>query len=97
MAGIIAAGIDRVATNLRQWVRPSTRGTGTLGHLVLWQTDSVGAAGVRSAHVHTFVAQSVTELGGRTVKVGETTDCSATQNWVCGISFELSRRTGAPW
>ena len=96
MAGIIAAGIYRVATNLRQWVRPSTRGTGTLGHLVLWQTDSVGAAGVRSAHVHTFVAQSVTELGGRTVKVGETTDCSATQNWVCGISFELSRRTGAP-
>ena len=96
MTGIVTAGIGGTAANLRQGVSSGARGTGALGHLVLWQTDSIGAASVCSAHIHTFVAQSVAELCGWTIKVGETTDCSTAQHWVCGISFELARWTGAP-
>ena len=96
MTGIVTAGIGGTAANLRQRVSSGARGTGALSHLVLWQTDSVGAASVCSAHIHTFVAQSVAELCGRTVKVGQTTDRSAAKYWVCGISFELARWTGAP-
>ena len=93
---IVAAGIDGGAGNLGQGVGPGARGTGALGHLVLGETDGVGAAGVGCAHVHALVAQSVTELGGRTVKVGQTAHGSAAQHWVCRVSFELARGTGAP-
>ena len=96
MTRVVTAGIGGTAANLGQGVSPGARGTGALGHLVLRQTDSIGAASVGCAHVHTFVAQSVAKLCGWTVKVGETTDGSAAQHWVCGISFELARGTGAP-
>ena len=93
---IVAAGIDSGAGNLGQRVGPGAWGAGALGHLVLGETDGVGAAGVGCAHVHTLVAQSVAELGGRTVKVGQTAHSSAAQHRVSRVSFELARGTGAP-
>lgn len=97
MAGVGTAGIDGGAGHLWQGVSSGARGTGALGSLVLRQTDSIDTTGVSSAHIHTLVTQSVTELAGGTVSIGETTDGLATQHRVCGVSFEFSRGTGAAW
>ena len=96
MTWVGTAGIDAGAGHLWQGVRPRARGTGALGSLVLWQADSIDTTCVSSAHIHTLVAQSVTELAGRTVCVGETADSLAAHHRVSGVSFELARRTGAP-
>ena len=95
MAGLAAAGIQSGAAALWYGVRSGPWRTGTLGSLVLRQTDSVDTTGVLGADIHTGEAQSVTELAGRTVSVGQTAHGSAANHRVGGVSLELSRRTGA--
>ena len=95
MTWVVGAGIDGGAANLGQRIWSGAWRTGTLGPLVLWQTDGIGATRVISADVHTLVAQSVTELGGWAVLIGQTTDCSAANHRVGGVSLELAWRTGA--
>ena len=93
---IVGAGIDGGTADLRERIWFGAWRTGTFGSLVLWQTDSIGTTGVSSTHVHTLVAESVTELGWRTVFIGQTADSSAANHRVSGVSLELSRRTGTP-
>ena len=97
MARIVTAGVKCGAPRLWDGVRLGPRRTGALRPLVLWQTDGVNSTGVRSADVHTGEAQSVAELGGGTVDVGEAADSSAAHHGVSGVSLELARGTAAPW
>ena len=94
MAGLAAAGIQSGAAALWYRIRSGPWWTGTLGSLVLRQTDSVDTTGVLGADIHTGEAQAVTELAGRTVGVGEAAHSSAANHGVGGISFELAWRTG---
>ena len=96
MARIVTAGVKCGAPRLWDGVRLGPRRTGALRPLVLWQTDGVNSTGVRSADVHTGEAQSVAELGGGTVDVGEAADSSAAHHGVSGVSLELARGTAAP-
>ena len=95
MAGLAAAGIQSGTAVLGYRVGPSTGGAGTLRPLVLRQADCIDSTGVLGADIHTGEAQSVTELAGRTVSVGEAAHSSAANHGVGGVSFELARRTGA--
>ena len=96
VTGIVTAGVKSGAPGLGDRVRLGSWRTGTLWSLVLWQTDGVNSTGVRGTDVHAGEAQSVAELAGRTVGVGETVDSPAAFHWVVGVSLELARGTAAP-
>ena len=96
VTGIVTAGVKSGAPGLWDRVWLGSWRTGTLRSLVLWQTDGVNSTGVRGTDVHAGEAQSVAELAGRTVGVGETVDSPAAFHWVIGVSLELARGTAAP-
>ena len=93
VARCLVTRIHWSTSHLGQGVWPSTGGAGTLWTLVFRQADSVSSTGVRCTHIHTVEGESVTELGGWTILVCQTGNSLAALDWICGVSFELARRT----
>ena len=94
MAGLGGAVVQGGAFDLRQRIWLGSRRTGTFGPLLLWQTNSILATSVLGAHIHTGEGEPVTELGRRTVSIGETADSTATIDQISGIPSKLARWTG---